>query len=377
MKKNKKEEFNLYDFNAQEEAENKENKKNKKVKNKKNNKANKKVQSNKKNNKNDNKNKTINTENKFDFNNEIVIGIPKQENKTTKNGKSVTKKVNNKKKSKVKKQVSINNKKSQITKNKINTNILNKEKQLKVKKVKKKIEILKYTFLIISIITLIVAVMASPLFNIKEIIVEGNIKLSKDEIISLSQITLDENTYKISKTKVEKAILENAYVNNVEIKRILPSKVSIKIQERKTTYMIEYGSGYVYVNNQGYILDVAAEKLEVPIIQGAETIAEQFVPGNRLCTEDLEKMSTVIKIMEVAANNDISKLISRIDIENKQNYKILFESEQKVAHLGDGVDLNDKIPNIVSILDKEKGIAGEIFVNMDLKTSNPIFRQSV
>lgn len=377
MKKNKKEEFNLYDFNAQEEAENKENKKNKKVKNKKNNKANKKVQSNKKNNKNDNKNKTINTENKFDFNNEIVIGIPKQENKTTKNGKSVTKKVNNKKKSKVKKQVSINNKKSQIAKNKINTNILNKEKQLKVKKVKKKIEILKYTFLIISIITLIVAVMASPLFNIKEIIVEGNIKLSKDEIISLSQITLDENTYKISKTKVEKAILENAYVNNVEIKRILPSKVSIKIQERKTTYMIEYGSGYVYINNQGYILDVAAEKLEVPIIQGAETIAEQFVPGNRLCTEDLEKMSTVIKIMEVAANNDISKLISRIDIENKQNYKILFESEQKVAHLGDGADLNDKIPNIVSILDKEKGIAGEIFVNMDLKTSNPIFRQSV
>ena len=64
-------------------------------------------------------------------------------------------------------------------------------------------------------------------------------------------------------------------------------------------------------------------------------------------------------------------------MENDKNYRIVFESEQKVAYLGDDTDLNTKILSIKSILEKEKDIAGEIFVNMDLKTNYPTFRQSV
>jgi len=387
VKKAKEGTLNLYNFNAHDEEEK--------------NKAKKVRKNNAKTNKKTSKNKTehSNRENKFNFNNEIVIGIPRQENKNVNTNKNITKKSTNKNKKQVvannknqtpaknKKQLventknksAVNNKNKPVTKNKTNTKkiVSNKEQEVKNKKAKRKIKIIQYTFLSISILALIVAIMASPLFNIKEIIVEGNNKITKDEIISLSQITVDENTYKMHKNKVEKRILENPYIKSVEVKRKLPSKVSITVEERKATFMIEYGSGYVYINNQGYILEISTQKLEVPIIQGAETIAEELVPGNRLCTEDLEKMSTVIKIMEVAQNNEISNLITRIDIENRQNYKVLFETEEKVAHLGDGTDLNDKIPNIVSILEKEKGIAGEIFVNMDLKTNNPIFRQNV
>ena len=181
----------------------------------------------------------------------------------------------------------------------------------------------------------------------------------------------------MSKNKSERKVLENPYIKTVEIKRSLPSKVLITVEERKATFMIEYGNAYVYINNQGYILEISNKKLEVPIIQGAETNSEEFVPGRRLCNNDLAKMSTVIKIMELAANNEISNLISRIDIENDKNYKIVFESEQKVAYLGEDIDLNTKILSIKSILEKEKDIAGEIFVNIDLKTNYPTFRQSV
>lgn len=157
----------------------------------------------------------------------------------------------------------------------------------------------------------------------------------------------------------------------------MPSKVIITVDERKATFMIEYGGGYVYINNQGYILEVSSEKIEAPILQGTETNVEDFIPGNRLCTKDLEKMSTVIKILEVATNNDIVNLITRIDVENNQNYKILFESEGKVAYLGDETDLTTKILSIKSIIERENGISGDIFVNIDLKNNNPIFRQNV
>ena len=61
--------------------------------------------------------------------------------------------------------------------------------------------------------------MLSSFFNIKNIEVTGNTKLTSQEIISLSQIQLDENTFKIVKSKIEKNIKQNAYKEKVDIKR--------------------------------------------------------------------------------------------------------------------------------------------------------------
>lgn len=356
VKKAKEQKSNLYNFNAEDEKE-------KKVKNKRNKNSKPKKKTN---NTKTNKGKE---DELFDFNNEIVIGIPKQEEQK--------KNIKNNAKKNVKKKVNKKTKKKTTNKNTNKKPISKKEEQIKKQKRIKSFRIIKYTFLLVLILTAIIATMTSPLFNIKKITVVGNEKITSDEIISLSQINIEENTYKTNMKKAKSKILENPYIKSVEIKRKLPSNVEILVEERKTTFMIEYGNSYVYINNQGYILEVSSEKLEVPILQGAETITEDFIPGNRLCTEDLEKMSTVIKIMEVATNNEISSLITRIDIQNSQNYKILFETEQKVAYIGDGSDLNTKILNIKSILERESGIRGEIFVNMDLKTNDATFRQTV
>lgn len=348
---------NLYNFNAEDDE------KNRKQNKRKSNQNNKKKSNNKS--KKTNKDNNIKNDSKIDLNNEIVIGLPKEENKEVKKQVNKNNKTRNKKK---KKNSNVKKVQKPITK---------KAQEIKRKKIERNLKIAKYTFLSLCILAIIIFAMTSPLFNIKQIIVEGNEKITKDEIISLSQINIEENTYKTNMKKAQKNILENPYIKNVEIKRSLPSKVIIKVEERKATFMLEYGNGYVYVNNQGYILEISSQKLEVPIIQGTDTDVQEFVPGNRLSISDLEKMSTVIKIMELAQNNDISNLITRIDIENKQNYKIVFESEQKVAYLGDETDLNIKIPKIKLILEKENGVAGEIFVNMDMKSNNPIFRQNV
>lgn len=374
VKKTKEARLNLYNFNADDESKNKQSKK----------KSKKKVIAKSKN----IKNKEDKQENnKFDFNNEIVIGLPKIEEK---NDNKVVPKKGKKKKAKNKKRQKFredqeqknNIQKSKVSQNKIAQNNVSKNKKQtskKNKKTKKKvnIKILKYGFLFFSVLAIVIITMFSPLFNIKEIIVTGNEKITKDEIISLSQINIEENTYKINTKKVENRILENPYIKSVEVKRSLPSGIILAVQERKTTFMIEYGNGYVYVNNQGYILEISSGKLEVPILQGVETAVEELVPGNRLCNEDLKKLSTVNKIMEMAYNNEIANLITRIDMENSQNYKIVLESEQKVAYLGDETELNTKILSIKAILEREKDVAGEIFVNGDMKNTNPVFRQNV
>ena len=298
----------------------------------------------------------------FSFDNEIIIGVTKKQEQ-----KKQVKKENNKNKIKNKQHP------KQTSKNKTKQKTIKKQ----VKNKRKITHTIKYIMLIVLFISVVLCAMFSPLFNIKTIEVIGNEKITNNEIINLSQIQLEDNTFKISKTKIINLIKENAYINEVIIKRKLPSNIIITVEERKPAYLLEYASGYIYLDKQGYMLEINSEKLELPILQGALTQTSEFIVGNRLCIEDLEKLAILSKIMQLAEVNEISNLISRIDIENKQNIKLIFETKDKIAHLGDSTNLIDKIPLIKKILEETEGVAGEIFVNMDLNKENPIFRERV
>lgn len=328
---------------------------------------------------------------KFSFDNEIIIGvtkIPEAKKVKKKNKNDAKKKKNNKikeedieniKNRKKKKQL---NTKKTIKKNKLQNqvkeeNIIDREYKKVKNKRKLNTKLIKYIVIAILFIVLIICTMFSPLFNIKNIIVEQNEKISKEEIISLSKLQTEENIFKLSKNKVKKQIKQNSYIENVKIERKLPSTVVITVEERKPAYLLEYAGSYVYVDKQGYMLEINTEKLEYPIIQGAETSSETFIEGNRLINEDLEKLAMVYKIMEVAQVNQIANLINRIDIENEKDLKLIFETEGKTAYIGDISNLITKIPTIKIILEQEKEKTGEIFVNMDLNNEYPMFRQSV
>lgn len=311
---------------------------------------------------------------KFCFDNEIIIGVTrKQEPAKNKKEKKKVEKAKNKGTTK-KKQVKKANKKS-IAKN--TKNIAPEQQEKIMQKRKKKQKAIKWILILALLIVAILCAMFSPLFNIKKIEVQGNEIISKNEIISLSQIQLEENTFKLNKSQIKKQIKENAYIQSVIIVRNLPSEIVIKVEERKPAYLLEYAGSYIVIDKQGYMLEIKNEKMNLPVIQGAVTSTEEFKVGNRLCTEDLEKLAEILRIVEIAQVNDIYTIITGIDIVNAENIKLIFESEDKVAYLGDSSNMNTKILMIKSIIEKEKGNPGEIFLNFDLNKKNPIFRERV
>ena len=330
--------------------------------------------------------------NKFSFEDEIVIGVSKKEETSKGNKKPNKKKQKRSKKNKKtnnesKKQVQIIDKQTKKTKKIHNEKEQNKNynKKIRIDKeqnenvhTKRKIKTtIKYATLLILILTAIILAMFSPLFNIRAINIVGNKKITEEEITSLSQIELEENIFKIRKNDVSEKIKENAYIDQVIITRQLPSTIKIEIQEREPAYLIEYAGSYVYIDKKGYMLEISTEKLELPILQGLATEGSTYTAGNRLEKEDLNKLTILYNIMEVAKTNEISNYVTRIDIENIQNIKLIFESKNKTAYIGDDSNLLDKIVITKKILEEEEGNAGEIFVNMDLNKGNPMFRQSV
>ena len=220
--------------------------------------------------------------------------------------------------------------------------------------------------------------LVSPIFNIKEIQVSNNNQIATETIISLSQLQLGQNLFRFNKNKIEKEIKTNPYIESVTIKRKIPSKIEISVKERNRNYNVEFLNGYAYINNQGYILEISDQKLDLPTIQGISTDAEQIVEGNRLNTEDLEKIETVIQIMNICKNYELDQKVSAIDITNKNNYIIYMNEEKKIINLGDESNLSTKMLYVPTILKENEGKEGTIYVNGDINNNfKPRFKEKV
>ena len=253
------------------------------------------------------------------------------------------------------------------------------KKQAKIIRKKKRIKkVIKTLLLLAIIIGGICFALISPIFNIEDIKVNGNEQINADTIVSLSQLQVGQNIFKFYKEKVINDIKTNAYVENVKIKRKIPNKIEITIEERKQDYNVEFLNGYAYINNQGYILEISEQKLDLPVIKGISTPQEQIVEGNRLNDDDLEKLETVIQIMNICKSYDLDKKVSSIDITDLNDYIMEMDEEKKIVHLGNNSNLSNKMLYVPTILAENQGKEGTIYLNGDINGDfKPRFREKV
>lgn len=317
--------------------------------------------------------KKQNVNNKFNFDDEYIIGVSTSASPVNKVATKKKKTATKKNTKQVKKQ-QVNNK--QVTKKQIDKKKMN----------SKKLQINKKITKIVAVIFLFVGagcfLCLSPVFNVQEIIVENNNIISDDTIRSLSRIQLYKNIFLINKLETISNVQENPYINTLKVSRILPNKIKIQVEEREEKYLLEFAEGkYAILDGQGYVLAVTSELKEMVVIIGGETNIEELVKvngnKNRLCEKDLKKLDTVAKIIQIAESYEINSFITKIDISDEDNIKLILDTEEKIVYLGSCSDLNTRIQYMKEILNKEKGKKGIMFINGNLSTDRAFFRENV
>lgn len=291
-----------------------------------------------------------------DSEDEIIVGInrPKEEK-------------NKAKKKKVAKKATSQNKKN-----------MDKGKKQKKSKKKKNHKRLISFLIVLIIIGVIIFLLNSSFFVIKGVEVNNNSKVSKEELEEIANFGMYKNIFWLNTRKIENDIkTNNAYIEEVQVSRKLPNTAVITVKERVPKYMLQFADSYVYINNQGYMLEVSTENINLPIILGFKTDLSNIEVGKRLDIEDLKKMETIIKIVETANLNEVREYITKIDISDESNYTLILESIQKTVYLGDCSDLNTRMLYLNGILKLYKNTPGEIFINMDLNTENAYFREKI
>lgn len=304
---------------------------------------------------------------KFNFDDEYIIGFS--------DSATVAKADKNNKKNKSK------NNKKKVAKKKENKKAPSSSK-IKPKKKKIVAKILKIFLVIALFVGAGCFLCLSPNFNIQEITVENNNIISSDTIVSLSKIEMYKNIFLLDKSSAIENIKKEPYINSVKISRVFPNKITITVEERTEKYLLEFAEGkYAVLDGQGYILRITSTLVDLPIIVGTKTDMNSIIEitdnQTRLCEEDLKKLDVVASIIDTAKNYEVDTYITKIDIGDITDVKLVLESEQKTVYLGSCSDLNTRILYMKDILNREKGIKGELFINGNLSEDRVFFRESV
>lgn len=168
-------------------------------------------------------------------------------------------------------------------------------------------------------------------FHVSQIIINDNYVIEDEKIIMASGIITGENIFKIKVKNAEENLLLHPYIKSVDIKRKLPNKITINVVERKETLLIDYIGSYLYVDEEGKILNILSEikNEDLPNIIGLNIETPQI--GENLKYVDDDMVEDIQGFFALFVESNLVKYVRSIEFGDNKKINIELENGTKVA----------------------------------------------
>lgn len=197
----------------------------------------------------------------------------------------------------------------------------------------------------------------SPIFNLRHIEVVGNDTLTAEQVIAHTGLEYGQHIYEVNLGLIENLIKTDPWVDQVSVKRKLPSTIEITVTERVAVAMVQTAYGLLQVDKDGYVLKAQrlVDGMPLMLITGVSDIPEGVLPGQKIESESLQQGLNVIALM----NEEAASVISELDVTTPQ--KIIAQNIYGVEwRIGDGSDFLRKfeICKQITLSEEEAGRLG-------------------
>lgn len=215
-----------------------------------------------------------------------------------------------------------------------------------------------------------VVLLVCPLFNIETVNISNNNYVTKQYI--LETLNLDKNVknlFAFNTIEGKKKLLENSYIKNVSFQRKLPDILNIIITERKIRGYVPYMNSYLFIDDEGRIIDVKSSIEEkLPIVVGLSF--KSFEVGKILQADNSEAFNVVVEFTKLMTKYELIDDVVRIDVSNTDSIHLYINDIDVI--FGNFDDYNWKISALNEILKKlpenSKG-----FLDISESDETPIF----
>ncbi|MBU5438173.1 FtsQ-type POTRA domain-containing protein [Tissierella sp. MSJ-40] len=199
------------------------------------------------------------------------------------------------------------------------------------KKLRRRKMFFRFVLLIFIFSLLIMLAFKTTFFNINNIKVIGNKKMTYDNLVNASLIKSGENIFKVSTRTGEKALKNLPYIKEAKIRRKLPKTIIIEVDERKEIALIKNISTFLYIDIDGYVLQAKNNNEDkLPIIVGLNI--DNLKPSDNIYSQIENK--EIIDLITVSNSLKILPEIETIDMTDNNNINITLNNGISVAFGG-------------------------------------------
>lgn len=240
---------------------------------------------------------------------------------------------------------------------------------IKHRKKKKRRLIIFYLILILSILLIGIFFIIHNFFKITHIEIMGSKKYTQDEIKKIANLNIGQNIFLYRSSTISNTLKSKlVYIDDAQVKKVLPGKILINIVDSKPKYWLKVNDKYLIVNNSMKILEInntlPNELAEIKITD----VSNQNI-GN-IILDDSNKLNILLTLDRVLDKHSLKGVI-KIDVTTFSDIKLSYQDRILIL-LGNIEQIDYKIKFVKSIIvnniDKnERGIIDAVNVGSTSK----------
>lgn len=240
---------------------------------------------------------------------------------------------------------------------------------MKKRKIKKNINssniVIIFSILLIMVIILYTC-LNSSMFNSKNIVIEGNKYVDENYIEKVLEFKNDKNIFRYNMNNMEKILLDNKYIESINIKRLFPDTIKISIIEKEIYAVLHNNNEYCYIDNKGNFID----KINIYDKDNNIVVINIDYDLNNLQEikfKNEEDRKRLLYLLECIKQESIYKKMKKIDMVQINSIKMYTKDDIKILLNNDeSLKYNiSKLSMILFDLQSKKQQGGEIDLTIE------------
>ena len=177
-------------------------------------------------------------------------------------------------------------------------------------------------------------VLSAQVMQVTRIVVSGNQRLSKGEVIALLGGLHGQSTVTADLEAWREKLMTSPWVGAAAVRRVLPNTIAVAISERQPMGIGRLGGELYLIDQSGTIIDAFGPnyvELDLPIIDG---LAGPPNDGGPL-VDDTRAALAARLLASLQAHPDLATRVSQVDVSDPRDAAVILKDDTALLRLGE------------------------------------------
>jgi cell division septal protein FtsQ len=169
--------------------------------------------------------------------------------------------------------------------------------------------------------------------HVDHIVVHGNERLSRGEVLALLGGLRGEHVLKVNLDRWRERVLGSPWVEQAALRRVLPSTIEVFVRERQPMAVGRVRDALFLVDATGRIIDEYGPNyaaFDLPIVDGLGSVSA----GEPLVDEGRAALAAAL-ITALRRDDRLYRRVSQIEVVNDHDAVVILQGDRALIHLGD------------------------------------------